>query len=128
MLPIIIAAALWGGCWQGDKVLFRCDNMAVVTALKRKKRKFNCRDRQMMHLLCCLRFFEANYSFNLIPEHIGGIDNDLADDLSRGNLSAFLQKSNLPSTAVSAIPSELLEMLMGPGQIGRHNIGCSTLF
>ncbi len=82
----------------------------------------------MMHLLCCLRFFEANYSFNLIPEHIGGIDNDLADDLSRGNLSAFLQKSNLPSTAVSAIPSELLEMLMGPGQIGRHNIGCSTLF
>ena len=75
-----------------------------------------------MHLLRCLHFFEAYYRFNLISEHICGIDNDLADDLSRDNLSAFLQKSNLSATAVSAIPFELLEMLMGsrPDWMSQH--------
>ena len=66
-------------------------------------------------------FFETYYRFNLISEHICGIDN-LTDDLSCDNLSAFLQKSNLSATAVSAIPFELLEMLMGsrPDWISQH--------
>ena len=65
-----------------------------------------------MHLLRCLHFFEAHYRFHLVSEHIRGVDNDLADDLSRNRLASFVQKSGL-QTFPTIIPSELLDMLMG---------------
>ena len=108
LLPITIAAAVWGPQWQGRKVLSRCDNMAVVSVLCKR----SCRDKNLMHLLRCLHFFEAHYRFHLISEHIRGIDNELADDLSRNHLSAFLQKSGL-LTPPTVISPDLLDMLMG---------------
>ena len=51
-------------------------------------------------------------ALHLVSEHIRGIDNDLADDLSRNQLASFVQKSGL-QTSPTAIPSKLLDMLMG---------------
>ena len=30
MIPVVMAAALWGQCWKGKSVRFRSDNAAVV--------------------------------------------------------------------------------------------------
>ena len=50
LVPIVIAAALWGPHWHGSCILFRTDNMAVVEVL----RSHSARDPLLMHLLRCL--------------------------------------------------------------------------
>ena len=46
LVPLVIAAAMWGARWRGHHVLFHVDNIAVVTAVQ----SLNARD----HLLCQL--------------------------------------------------------------------------
>ena len=33
MIPILIAAAIWGNDWRGKQVISQCDNQAVVAVL-----------------------------------------------------------------------------------------------
>lgn len=40
LIPIVMAAFIWGRSWQGKIVLFWCDNEAVVTVVN----KLYCRD------------------------------------------------------------------------------------
>lgn len=109
LVPIVAAAAVWGKYWQGQTVLCRCDNQAVVFALLSR----SCRDPNLMHLLRTLFFFEAHFQFSLHAEHIAGKDNPLADDLSRNNLPSFMQKCpRKPSKTPTAIPSPLRDMLL----------------
>ena len=109
LLPIVIAAAIWGPHWQGNVVSCECDNQAVVAVLTRR----TCRDHNLMHLLRCLFFFEAHFQFSLLATHIPGSSNDLADDLSRDKLSSFIQKTGNSSAAEpTPIPQELTDMLM----------------
>ena len=87
LISIGLAAAMWGKAWEGQVVCCRCDNEAVVAGLNRR----TFRDQDLMHLLRCLSFFEAMFSFSAIASHISGVQNYLADDLSRNMLSFFLQ-------------------------------------
>ena len=73
----MIAAAMWGRCWSGQVVCCRCDNSAVVAVLNRR----TSRDSELMHLLRCLIFFEAKFSFRMVSAHIVGSQNTLADQL-----------------------------------------------
>jgi len=50
LLPIVVAAAVWGHTWQRQRICFRTDNMAVVELLKSR----TSRDSLLMHLLHCL--------------------------------------------------------------------------
>ena len=85
LVPIVMAAATWGPQWNGQRVCFHSDNMAVVAVI-------NCnstREPSMMHSLGCLCFFAAYYQFQYMAEHIAGVYNTAADALSRDNLSLF---------------------------------------
>ena len=86
LLPIMFAVVVWGRRWQAQKVLCHCDNQAVVAVLRSRSSK----QPQLMHMLRCLFFVEALYGFELSASPY--IPNDLADDLSRNNLSSFLCK------------------------------------
>ena len=109
LVPIVVSAAVWGKQWQGQSILCRCDNLAVVHAIGNR----SCRDPSLMHLLRTLFFFEAHYHFALCAEHIAGVDNILADDLSRNNLSSFVQRCPfLPDSTPTPIPSCLRDMLL----------------
>ena len=87
LIPILIAAAVWSREWQGKVVGCRCDNQAVVAVLRTRTRK----DAHIMHLLRCLFFFEAAFSFHIQASHIAGALNTLANDISRNNLPSILQ-------------------------------------
>ena len=109
LIPIVIAAALWGKAWAGLVVLCRCDNEAVVAVLNKR----TSRDHDLMHLLRCLTFFEAQFSFRMTATHIAGSQNTLADDLSRDNLSSFLRMTECKSLDGQCIPPQpLLDMLI----------------
>ena len=59
LLPIILGAAIWGAQWKGLVVTCRCDNQAVVSTLLSR----SSREEHMMHMLRCLFYIEAAFSF-----------------------------------------------------------------
>ena len=79
LVPVVIAAALWGPQWAGRRVLFRSNNQSVVAAVN----SGSSRDHTMAHLLRCLFFFSASWQFTLVAKHIPGVQNFTADALSR---------------------------------------------
>ena len=83
LIPVVMVGALWGKHWEGEIVNCRCDNKAVVAVLKSRTSK----DSNLMHLLRCLAFLEARYTFRIVSTHLAGVGNTLADDLSRNHLS-----------------------------------------
>ena len=65
-----------------------------------------------MHLLRCLFFIEARYDLEISCTHIPGRENDLADDLSRNRMSAFLSKVPEASPQPTPVPTLLLNLLL----------------
>ena len=65
-----------------------------------------------MHMLRCLFFFQAHYSFSYTARHIPGIDNTLADALSCNNATLFLSKVPNADKIPTHIPQELMELLV----------------
>lgn len=87
LLPVVMAAAVWGRQWSGLCIQCQSDNQAVVSVLTSR----SCKNKDLMHLLRCLFFFEAEFQFSMVATHIPGKVNVLADSLSRDDASSFLQ-------------------------------------
>ena len=76
MVPVVVAAALWGGAWEGRHV---CFHLAVVTVLAKRSAK----DIHLLALLRYLFFFASFYKFQYSAVHVPGVYNTAADALSR---------------------------------------------
>ena len=108
LIPIIVAAAIWGKHWKGYSVQCQSDNQTVVAVLTTRTSK----EPHLMHLLRCLFFFEAYWDFSLYGSYLPGYQNDLADDLSRNHLSSFLSKVPEMNAVPTPIPSALKDLLL----------------
>ena len=108
LLPIVIAAAIWGPYWIGRTVRSNCDNEAVVSVINSGR----CEHELMMHLLRCLFYFAAKYNFILVAKHIPGISNTLADALSRNKLDVFFSLAPQANSSPTPIPPSLLTGLV----------------
>ena len=69
LVPIVLAAAVWGKEWYGLTMQARCDNSAVVAILNWG----NSQDPEVMHLIRCLAFIKAKFQICLFASHIQGI-------------------------------------------------------
>ncbi len=65
MVSFVIAAAMWGHSWRGQRIRFRSGNMVVVQTLGRHSPK----DPQLAHLLRCL-FFSRHISASITKQHM----------------------------------------------------------
>ena len=110
LVPILIAGMLWGGKWANCQVRALCDNQAVVAVIRARY----CRDDNLMHLLRCLFFVEAKHSFTIVPEHIPGKHNDLADRLSRNRISPSQLQDLSLDPQPETIPLEASTVLLDP--------------
>ena len=108
LLPLVVAAALWGRAWHGTRVQFISDNQAVVGVLNTR----SARDPQLMHLLRCLFFFQALFRFELRAEHVPGRQNAAADALSRNRVELFRSLFPQAPATPTPIPVPLVEMLL----------------
>lgn len=108
LVPIVIAAAVWGSEWQGRTVQVWCDNAAVVAIINQG----SSRNKEAMHLARCLAFVLAKREFEMVATHIKGVDNSLADALSRDNLPLFRSLFPQAAPTPTAIPPALLDMLL----------------
>jgi hypothetical protein len=108
LFAVVVATAVWGRTWRGQVVRAHCDNEAVVWVMSSRTSK----NPELMHLLRCLFFIEAELGFSLSVVHIAGVANDLADDLSRDRLSSFLLKVPRARPLPTPIPPPLLELML----------------
>ena len=81
MLALTLAALTWGHHWSGKKIVFRCDCMPVVQALDSFKR--TTAQPAMMHLIRVLSASAARHRYDFRVTHIAGVNNVVADALSR---------------------------------------------
>ena len=108
LIPIVLAAAVWGTEWTGRTIEAQCDNSAVVAMINWGSGK----NPEAMHLMRCLAFFMAKFQFTLVARHIPGTSNVLADALSRGNLSLFLSLYPQADQVATPLPQELLDLVI----------------
>ena len=108
LLPITMAAALWGAKWRGQSVQVWCDNEAVVTILNQGTSK----DLEVMHSIRCLAIITAKWEFYLFASHIKGQLNTAADALSRNNVPLFKSLHSQAHPVSTDTPAALLDLLI----------------
>ena len=89
-------------------MLCRCDNTAVVATIKSGW----CKNKHAMHLLRSLYFFQAAYQIRLLPEHIKGSHNELADAISWNNHLKFLSKFTPAQQVPKTVHPQLRQALV----------------
>ena len=106
LVPIIAAAAIWGGHWHRQHICFHSDNMAVVSILQNR----TARDELALHLLRCFQFFSALFQFKYLVQHVPGMLNTAADAISRDNIALF--SSLIPQASRHFVPNPVLDLLV----------------
>ena len=104
---ILLASVMWGPRWSSRRVLFKCDNEAVVAVIN----SGTSRDDNVMHLLHCLFYVVMQFNFVIQAVHIPGVQKVLADALSDFKLQVFYQLTPHANPEPDAIPLDTLEKL-----------------
>ena len=100
-----MAVHTWGSLWQRKRILFHCDNQAVVDIWK----SGSTRASETMALVRLLYFAAAKHSINACIVHIDGADNVIAGCLSRFVQDRFKQLTPLANPAADNIPAWLIQ-------------------
>ena len=108
LFPVVIAAHLWGSQWTRRHVLFRSDNAAVVAILCARSSKVPV----LMHLLRELLLCAARFGFTFTSCHVPGLQNKIADALSRFHWQEFRQLAPEAQPSPCQIPQPLLDRLI----------------
>ena len=107
LFPVVIAAHVCGHMWCKRHVLFRSDNEAVVHILNTRTSKVP----SLIQLLRSLLLSAARHSFSLSARHVSGVNNQIADALSRFRWQDFRQLVPDAQPHPTWIPPELLAAL-----------------
>ena len=82
LIPVVIAAVLYGRQWQGQVVQFCVDNQAVVHVLQ----STYSTEPHLMHLVRVLIFLASHFDFWFTSIHMSGSNNTIVDALSRNHI------------------------------------------
>ena len=111
MWPISLACQLWGLLWTQKKILLHCDNASVCAAWE----SGTCRHPGVTALIRSTLQTAARHNFCLLIHHIAGVDNGIADALSRAQFPRF----RLLAPRADLSPSSLANIHAAVGG-GRH--------
>ena len=108
LFPIVVAMMIWGHKLTNSKVIFNCDNMAVVNMISQQtSRDPDCMTLIRKMVLICLRH---NILFK--SKHISGSKNLLADSLSRLQIQKFKTLCPDAEESKTAIPLAAWSLLV----------------
>ena len=85
LYAIVMSCATWGNVLRKKRILFHCDNLAVVHIIQNGV----CKNSDIMTLVRTLFYICAKYNIECSAVHVVGVLNQAADALSRGQLSKF---------------------------------------
>ena len=100
LFAIVMAVHTWGALWQKQKILIHCDNLAVVAIWE----SGSTRAKETMALVRLLYYCAARYNINICIVHIAGVNNVIADCLSRFQQEKFWQLAPLANPIPDTIP------------------------
>ena len=108
LFPIVLALFLWGKSFANQKINFHCDNLAVVMMVNKQSAK----DKPCMHLIRILveLCLENNVVFK--AKHIPGLNNEIADALSRFQFQRFKILSPQADKERTPIPDQIWRRLL----------------
>ena len=97
LFAIVNAVNTWGYLWAKQKILFHCDNLDI----------WHRRSTPDSETMALVRFCAVCYDkiINVVITHISGIDNCIADSLSRFQLQYIVSENWLQKLTHCLIPS-----------------------
>ncbi len=96
-LAVVLAACRWAPLWQNSTVNIFTDNITTRAAT----RKGHSKNRAMMPYLRYLYDLSAIFNFKMNVFHISGVNNVVADAISRLSLTGYMLSSPFtPATPV----------------------------
>lgn len=97
---------IWGPHWANRRICFHCDNQAVVAVLSAKSSKIP----RIMNLVRLITFQTLKFNFTFTAKHVPGVDNGIADSLSRFQMPRFHQLAPDASPVPCPIPPFLTKV------------------
>jgi len=91
LLVLLIALKLWAPNFNGRKLLFYCDNEATVAVVNSGR----CKDAVMLRLLREVVFVCSINNCQVRTVHLAGVENRLADSLSRRSMLSSVDSASL---------------------------------
>ena len=104
LFSIVVACQIWGELLREKRILFNCDNEAVVSMINTKRSHIP----RVMDLIRHLTLLTMQYNFYIKAQHIPGKRNAIADSLSRFQHKRFRELAPLADPNPYPIPAELL--------------------
>ena len=98
--PVVVAVKCWGALLANHKVLFNCDNTAVVCIIN--KQTSGCP--RIMHLLRMFVLECLKYNIVFKAVHVPGTHNVRADALSRFQMQRFRNASPHAEPKMTPLP------------------------
>ena len=103
LFPIVLALDLWGPLLRNQRVFFWSDNEAVVSIINRQTSR--CPKIMALVRKLVVRCLEFNIHFK--ARHIPGLDNGIADALSRFQMTRFRQLAPGADPTITPLPADL---------------------
>lgn len=85
LFPIVVAYAIWFPHFSGKRIQFWCDNESVVAILNSDRSRAPC----IMDLLRFLVLISMKHNFFIRARHVPRLSNEIANALSRFQVSCF---------------------------------------
>lgn len=108
LVPIVLSVMVWGEALSGKKVQFHTDNMASVAILNSQSSK----SPRIMCLLRQLVLFVMKYNITFKAKHIAGLDNSIADAISRKQWRRFRNLALVARKDPDPIPARFHSLIL----------------
>lgn len=107
LVPIVVSLHLWGSLFSNKKIMFHCDNEAVVAIINKQ----TTRSKPVMHLVRLLVSVCLSHNILFKAKHIPGCHNNIADALSRLQFARFRALAPDADHSPAVIPPHLWQQL-----------------
>ena len=107
LFPIVLAVHLWADQLQNKRLVLNCDNQAVVNIINKQ----STRSPLSMQLLRLLVLACLQNNLVCKARHLPGVQNNIADALSRGQMQRFRILAPSADTHPTVIPDPLQRLL-----------------
>lgn len=122
-LAIVLAANRWGRLWSNQRVVIHSDNQAAVHIIN----KGTTANPTVMQALRALFWLSALYNFHITAVYLEGVNNTLADSISRLHESkGLLSFYSFLCTKVTAAVANSVPLTAHMSIHGLHSISCRS--
>ena len=106
LYAIVVACYIWASVWAQKRIIFYCDNQAVVSIINSKRSKST----RIMDLVRALTLKTMKYNFYFKAIHVPGHSNDIADSISRFQQTRFRRLAPHADQQPQPLPEELFRL------------------